>query len=145
MAVCSIAQAAETAHDSLKYKSMETGGISPLVYLKIILLLALVIAFILGTVWLIKRFAPQFNRRGMGSGNIKIISSTWLGPKRALFLVEVIDRVILLGMTENNINALAEFTDQQTIESLKKKINEPQSAMSFSSILSTFLKKRREE
>lgn len=125
--------------DSTGVSGVAAPVISPFVYLKILLLLGLVIALILGAVWIIKRISPQFNRAQGGA--IKILSSTWLGPKKALFLIEVMDRVILVGMTDNNVNSIAEFTDRDEVAILKNRMVDRKSGQSFSSILESFFKK----
>ncbi|NQS98115.1 MAG: flagellar biosynthetic protein FliO [candidate division Zixibacteria bacterium] len=138
MGIVSLGMAAAAA-DSAGISGVYSPTISPLVYVKILFLLGLVIALILGAVWVIKRISPQFNRRAQG-GAIRIISSNWLGPKKALFLVEVLDRVILVGMTDNNISAIAEFTDGEEVTILKGGKEDRGSGPSFSSVFRSFLR-----
>jgi flagellar protein FliO/FliZ len=105
-----------------------------------ILMLALVLGLIYLTVWVMRKVSPQTLRVAQ-SGAIKILAMNYLGPKKTLFLVEVVDRVLLIGMTENNINTLAEFADAQEIANIKVKVEYANAPASFSSLFSAYLKK----
>ncbi len=72
----------------------------------------IIIALILS--WLIQR-------RGVFGGNVfgKVIGILPLDNRRFIYLVDVVGRVLVLGVTENNINLLCEITDKDTIDSLR--------------------------
>jgi flagellar protein FliO/FliZ len=114
---------------------------SPFLLLKLLFFLAIVIGLIFLAVWIIKKMAPQLNRGGQTSA-IKILSSNWLGPKKALFLVEVIDRIILIGVTDNSINTLSEFTSPEEIALVRTKFSEKSPTASFSTVFTQLLQKK---
>ncbi|MFH1035766.1 MAG: flagellar biosynthetic protein FliO [Pseudomonadota bacterium] len=84
---------------------------------KMLAALALVLAVLVGLYWLIRRFLPN-QAPGLGGGAMRVIGRLPLGPKRGLALVEVADRVLLLGLGEQNISLLTTIDDQETIRRL---------------------------
>jgi flagellar biosynthetic protein FliO len=71
---------------------------------------ALVVACVLAV--LILKFAvPKFSLFKAGpkpNDKIKILSRTPLGPKQQLYLVKVVEKCILVGVTDQNITKLAD-------------------------------------
>jgi len=82
---------------------MEIGAHIP----QVALALALIVALVLGLGFVIKRL----NQGGMrhSGGRIKVVATTFLGPKERVLLLEVNDRQILVGVNASGINALTEF------------------------------------
>lgn len=130
------------AVDSVKTYPAGGGGLSVLVYLKVLMLLALIIAFILFALWAVRRFAPQLSATGRTSA-IKILGTSHLGPKKALFLVEVAGKVILLGVTDNNINHITEFTNVEEAENIRNHLAPSTSNQPFSQIFASMFNKKR--
>jgi flagellar protein FliO/FliZ len=68
--------------------------------------LALIVALVVGLGWLVKKL----NHGGFsGNGDIRIVASTFLGPKEKVLLLEVKDRQVLIGVNAGGITALSEF------------------------------------
>lgn len=68
--------------------------------------LALIVALVVGLGWLVKKL----NHGGFsGNGDIRIVASTFLGPKEKVLLLEVKDRQVLIGVNAGGITALGEF------------------------------------
>ncbi len=81
---------------------------------KTILSLVLIIALIFAVVFLLKRF---FGKQLPGSVNrewFQVIAKIPLQPRQSLWLVKVVNRILLLGVTESGITMLTEF--EQTPE-----------------------------
>jgi len=88
--------------------------------LRWIISLAAVIGLIYVVMYLLKKGWIQ-NRRPAGTqGTFNILGHMSIGPKRMLYLVEVANRVLVLGVTEAGINTLSEITDKETVLALKK-------------------------
>lgn len=81
---------------------MEVGTHIP----QVAMALALIIALVVGLGFVIKRLNQGGLRQG---GDIKVVASTFLGPKERVLLLEVSDRHILIGVNPNSIQALSEF------------------------------------
>ncbi|GAB4364588.1 MAG: hypothetical protein Kow0042_03290 [Calditrichia bacterium] len=94
---------------------------------KTILILLLIIALIFVLVYLMKRFVFAAQGRNRESNWIQVLGQVQIQPKKFLALVKVIDRVVLVGLTESSVQALAEFDDlnkiQPYLDSMKKSAN----------------------
>jgi flagellar biosynthetic protein FliO len=81
-------------------------------FFKMILSVLLVIVLGVGVIYVSKRFLPKIPR--LGVRDIKIAESISLGPNKTVHLLEVGNRKILLGSTNENIRMLADVTDALT-------------------------------
>lgn len=64
--------------------------------------LAVVVALLLASLWLIKRLSVP---RGPAAG-LKLLGGISIGTREKLVLVEIGDKVLVLGVTANQINTL---------------------------------------
>lgn len=64
--------------------------------------LAVVVALLLGTLWLIKRLSSP---RGAAAG-LKVLGAAPVGPRERVVLVELADQVLVLGVTPASVNTL---------------------------------------
>ncbi|MDA8383599.1 MAG: flagellar biosynthetic protein FliO [Betaproteobacteria bacterium] len=65
--------------------------------------LALVLAAIVGTAWLLKRFVP--GQRWAG-GALRVVGGVLVGPKERVVLVEIGETWLVLGVAPGRVNAL---------------------------------------
>jgi len=89
----------------------------------LVLVILLLVVFIAGIKWL-------QNRTQSGYSKIKSMSiqeTLTLGPKKQLFLVNVLDRVLLIGASENNLSLIAEMTEEEKKKISGKKQGRPHS------------------
>ena len=75
--------------------------------------LPLVIIFILlfGVLLLLKKYSFSLSGKKMQSLNVNIIHNQLILPKKYLSLVRVQNKILLLGISENNITLLKELDD----------------------------------
>lgn len=67
---------------------------------------------------------------GFGSNVFgKVLGILPLDNRRMIYLVDVMGRVLILGVTEANINHLGEITDKDTLDSLRLQYNQPSPGM----------------
>jgi len=71
--------------------------------------LLLVIVFIFASLWLLKRLTQP---RGLAGGLMRVIAAQAVGPRERVIIVEVGTSWLVLGVTSNNVNALAELPRQ---------------------------------
>ena len=71
-------------------------------FAQMLLGLGVVVALLLASLWLIKRLSAP---RGPAAG-LKVLGGVAVGSRERLVLVEVGDKVLVLGVTANNINTL---------------------------------------
>jgi flagellar biosynthetic protein FliO len=77
--------------------------------LKALSALILIIALILVLAWLARRYL-KFLPKGTGhANNIQVVSTRSLGPKRAVYLLEVEGRRLLVGSAESGVSLLQDF------------------------------------
>ncbi|WP_228151579.1 flagellar biosynthetic protein FliO [Pseudazoarcus pumilus] len=64
--------------------------------------LAVVVALLLGSLWLIKRLSGP---RGAATG-LKVLGAAPVGPRERVVLVELADQILVLGVTQGSVNTL---------------------------------------
>ncbi|MCL2162745.1 MAG: flagellar biosynthetic protein FliO [Betaproteobacteria bacterium] len=67
--------------------------------------LALVLGILAACVWLLKRFSSPVR----GNGLLRILGITAVGPREKVVLLEVGEKVLMLGVTPNNVRTLHVF------------------------------------
>ena len=70
--------------------------------------LGLVIGLVLVTVWLLRKSALGQKMGGAG-GSIRVLERSFLAPKKAIYLVEIGNRTLALGVTEEHVGKLSEW------------------------------------
>jgi len=118
-------------------------GFGALVF-KTFITLITIIALIWAAVWALKKFV--FARRENNAVSMRLVSTLVLGPKRNLSLVEIHGRFLVLGVTENSINMLAELNDVDLSKSHRSGGSagrEQLSAGAFGEMLNSFLRKNK--
>ena len=90
-----------------------------------------------------KTFASGNGMGGRHSAPIKILSSSIIGPKKSLCLVDALDHLLLLGVTDGQISVLLQIPATELNEEMKKSLlrknNNPDP--NFKKLLNRFLKK----
>ena len=80
--------------------------------LQVLLVLIVVLGFMLGAAWLLKRF----NVAGKMSGDaVKIVGGIAVGSRERIVVIEVADQWIVVGITASNINALSTMPKQDVV------------------------------
>ena len=90
------------------------GGMIFKTIISLIFVLALMLLAVFGLKWLHNRTSNS----GDVTKQLKIYGSISLGPKKSLCLVQVINRFLVLGVTDTNVSLLSEITDEIEIKSL---------------------------
>ncbi|MDR1064316.1 MAG: flagellar biosynthetic protein FliO [Azoarcus sp.] len=67
--------------------------------------LAVVLALLIASLWLLKRFSAPVR----GGGLLRVIAAAAVGPRERAVLLEAGDKIILLGVTPNNVRTLHTF------------------------------------
>ena len=88
-------------------------------FIKIGSALMIVLALILAISYGAKKFLGVAEG-GLGTKKqMKILSSHFIGVKKNVTIIEVAGEVLVLGVTNNNVNLLARYTDPEKIELIK--------------------------
>ncbi|MDH4100585.1 MAG: flagellar biosynthetic protein FliO [Nitrospirota bacterium] len=83
--------------------------------LRVVAALALVLAALLFTLYMLKRFMDRGSGGGDKGAPIRIITSKFLGPKKSIAVVEVYGRYLVVGITPGGINLLADLKDAEDV------------------------------
>jgi len=88
-------------------------------FLKMIFALAVVLGLLVGVMYFAKRFMQQSGPAADNQALINIVSSRYLGPKSRIVLVEVLDQIIVVGISNQQMTRLANIDDPQAMEKIK--------------------------
>lgn len=88
-------------------------------FFKMLAALAIVIAMMIGTAYVLKKYFYRSPETINGNPMIDILSDRYLGPKSSILLVDVLGQVMLLGVSANQISALGTISDPRALENLK--------------------------
>lgn len=81
--------------------------------------LAIVIALMIGAMYLLKKYFFQPSAAISGNAMIHIISTCHLGPKNSILLIEILGQVMLLGISNQQMSILGTITDPDAMENIK--------------------------
>lgn len=76
--------------------------------LKMVLVLVLLLGLLLAALYAVRRLSGAGHLSGRP---IRILSSTHLGPRKVISLVEIPGRILVLGITKNDIRVLDRIDD----------------------------------
>jgi flagellar protein FliO/FliZ len=88
-------------------------------FFKMLAALAIVIAMMIGTAYVLKKYFYRSPETINGNHTIDILSTRYLGPKNSILLVNVLGQVMLLGVSTNQISTLGTISDPKALENLK--------------------------
>ncbi|MBA3902874.1 MAG: flagellar biosynthetic protein FliO [Rhodocyclaceae bacterium] len=71
--------------------------------------LGVVIALLVGALWLLKRLSAP---RGTAAGLLRVVAGTAVGPRERVVLVEVGDTWLVVGVAPGQVNALHQLPKQ---------------------------------
>ncbi len=85
--------------------------------MKSLITLLLIIALMFGLLIVAKRFF--LSRPKFGNDEVKVVNMIVLQPKKAIYLVKVLNRIILVGVSDNAIASLGEIGDADSVRKLE--------------------------
>ena len=88
-------------------------------FVKIGSALAVVLALILIISFGAKKYLGAMEGGFGGKKQLKVLSSHFIGVKKNVTIIEVAGEVLVLGVTNNNINLLARYSEPEKIEEIK--------------------------
>jgi flagellar protein FliO/FliZ len=106
--------------DYLKYKESKpvtsSSWLSTIAY---IFTLVLTFGFVIGLAYFASRFLGHKFGTLSPAGDNKVLKTIPLGQSRAIYVVEVAGKFLIMGVTDHNINLLQEITSAEEIEKIK--------------------------
>ncbi len=107
--------------------------------LRMLLALAAVVGLIWGGATLFRRSMGR-GANGMTGAKFRVIGCTFLGPKKAIYAVYAVDRVLILGVTEAQITLLSEVNEPERVAAFAAAPTKVRSERSFAACLNALLK-----
>lgn len=115
-----IASAAEPTGEYLQYQEPKPAVYSPgLSTVTYIFSLLVTFTIVIGLAYFASRFLGQKMGSKLAIGRHKIVATLPLGTNRAVYIVEIAGKFLVLGVTDHTINVLQEITDIGEIEKMK--------------------------
>jgi len=88
-------------------------------FLKMIFALAVVLGLLIGVMYFVKIFMQQTGPVSDNQVLINVISSKYLGPKNRIILVEVLNQLLVVGISNQQMTTLAAIEDPEAIAKIK--------------------------
>ena len=76
---------------------------------KIFFILLLILGMVYGTLYLLKKYIYVNDKKGSKLIRIRVLSTQMILPKKFIQVVQVHDKILVLGVSEHSINLLQEF------------------------------------
>lgn len=115
-----IIYAAEPTGEYLQYQETKpavySSGLSTVTY---IFSLLITFAAVIGLAYFASRFLGKKMGNRSASQHHKVVATLPMGANRAVYVVEIAGKFLILGVTDHTINVLQEITDLTEIEKLK--------------------------
>jgi len=117
--------AADEANDSggfLSYEEQTTtspGRSFGSLMLRLVLSMAVILGLVYGGLMLVKMLMRKTRKAPKSEKLIRIVDRAVLDQKRAIYLVKVIDRLLVVGVGANDIRTLAQIDDETVIENVQ--------------------------
>ena len=74
--------------------------------------LLLILALIYGFVWMLRFFMNKKSFGNPTSDHIRVLSTTYIAPKKSVALLQVYEKAILIGVSENSMTTLIELNEE---------------------------------
>lgn len=74
--------------------------------------LLLILALIYGFVWILRFFMHKKSFGNPTSEQIRVLSTTYIAPKKSVALLQVYEKAILIGVSEDSMVTLTELDDE---------------------------------
>ena len=87
--------------------------------IKIFSALAIVIGIMMVSLYVAKKLMRRGEGRVDGGDVIKVLSTRHVGPKSSVMLIEVLGRVLVVGLSQQSLSLLTSIDDQQSLERLR--------------------------
>lgn len=112
------------------------------VILKMLFSLAAVLGLMFALMFVMKKFFYGSGAKSSSVVNIEVLGSRTLAPKRSVYVLQVMDKVIVVGMTEQGMQTLTEM-DNSVIhkETMREHLRNQDDIVAEKTNFSSFLSK----
>jgi len=103
--------------------------------------LSLVVVLIWLTVWVLRRMLKAGGMPVAAQGAVKVLAATHLDARKTIYLIEVGERLLVVGGGSESLSLLAEITSPPEKAAIREKIQQESAGGKFSSYLSAWTAK----
>jgi flagellar protein FliO/FliZ len=89
---------------------------------KTLLSLAAVIALMVGVVFVMKKYMLGTQAGSSALIDMKVIGTMVLQPKRTVSVLKVMDKILIIGVTEDGMRTLGEINDVKSLAHIEEKL-----------------------
>jgi flagellar biosynthetic protein FliO len=83
---------------------------------KTLLSLFAVLGLMIAVAWAVKKYILDGRMRGSNMVEIDVLGQRMLQPKRSIFVVKVLNKILVVGTTETGMNTLSEIDDDDVLQ-----------------------------
>lgn len=88
-------------------------------FLKMLFALAVVIGIMLGAMYFFRRVLQQAPAGADAGQAINIVAARYLGPRSSIMVVEILGRLVVIGLSHNQMSFLTTISDPEALSRLK--------------------------
>ena len=106
------------------------------------------LVIVLGGLFIVFYFLKRIFKRDAGESSeklIRVLSSSYIGVKKTISLIEVPGSILVLGVTSDNICLLTKIEDEEILNRFKRPEEEKKSTSSFSDQLNKISSKFKKD
>jgi flagellar biogenesis protein FliO len=92
------------------------------VVVKTLLSLTAVLALMLGVVFLMKKFVVSGRASSSAVVDMRVLGTLVLQPKRSVIVLKVMNKVLIVGVSEDGMHTLGEVCDEQSLNAIAEKL-----------------------
>lgn len=83
---------------------------------KMLSALAVVLGLMIAAAWVMRRVLQRTGTGGAADeGMIRIVSSRYLGPKSSILVMDILDRIVVVGLSGGRMTLLATISDPEAV------------------------------
>ena len=91
---------------------------------KTLLSLFAVLGLMVGVVFVLKKYMSKGQAAGASDVTINVLGHRMLAPKRTVHVLKVLNKVIIVGVTEHGMTALGEIEDENSLREIAEHMAE---------------------
>jgi len=85
-----------------------------------LLALGVVLALMVGTVYILKRLLGRTAAAGGEGEAIKILAARSLGPKTSILVLDTLGKVVVVGIAANNMHLITTIEDTERLDAFRR-------------------------
>jgi flagellar biogenesis protein FliO len=94
------------------------------IVVKTFLSLGAVIAVMIGVVFVMKKYVYGRSSASSSIVEMKVIGTLMVQPKRVVSVLKVMNKVLIIGVTEDGMQTLGEIDDEQSLARIEERLAE---------------------